>query len=84
LGLIYTTLVQVDFARWLLVAAVGIVDWRFVVSGCRRPPSSAAWAWRCSSPRPMVMTALNRMPGGGEATALRGGTLIWPAPSTSP
>ena len=77
---IYTTLVQVDFTTLalLILAAVGgswigaaIVS-RLPKVGIQRGMGVALLLAAVL----MVMSALNRMPGGGEATALRGGALI--------
>src|SRR6185295_2678129 len=77
---IYTTLVQVDFATLalLILAAVG-GSWIGAAVVSRMPRAAIQRGMGTAlllAAVLMVMTALNRMPGGGEATALRGGALI--------
>ncbi len=77
---IYTTLVQVDFATLalLIVAAVG-GSWIGAAIVSRLPKAAIQRGMGVAlllAAVLMVMTALNRMPGGGEAIALRGGALI--------
>jgi uncharacterized membrane protein YfcA len=77
---IYTTLVQVDFATLalLILAAVG-GSWIGAAVVSRMPRAAIQRGMGVAlllAAVLMVMTALNRMPGGGEATALRGGALI--------
>lgn len=77
---IYTTLVQVDFATLalLIVAAVG-GSWIGAAIVSRLPRAAIQRGMGIAlllAAVLMVMTALDRMPGGGEATALRGGALI--------
>jgi uncharacterized membrane protein YfcA len=77
---IYTTLVQVDFATLALhiLAAVG-GSWIGAAVVSRMPRAAIQRGMGTAlllAAVLMVMTALNRMPGGGEATALRGGALI--------
>jgi uncharacterized membrane protein YfcA len=77
---IYTTLVQVDFATLalLILAAVG-GSWIGAAIVSRLPKAAIQRGMGIAlllAAVLMVMTALDRMPGGGEATALRGGALI--------
>jgi uncharacterized membrane protein YfcA len=77
---IYTTLVEVDFLTLalLIMAAVG-GSWigAAIVSGLPKAAIQRGMGIALLLAAVlMVMTALNRMPGGGEATALRGGALI--------
>ena len=77
---IYTTLVQVDFATLalLILSAVG-GSWigAAIVSGLpKRTVQHGMGVALLVAAVLMVMTALDRFPGGGEATALVGGKLI--------
>jgi uncharacterized membrane protein YfcA len=77
---IYTTLVQVDFTTLalLIMAAVG-GSWIGAAVVSRLPKAAIQRGMGVAlllAAVLMVMTALNRMPGGGEAIALRGGALI--------
>jgi uncharacterized membrane protein YfcA len=77
---IYTTLVPVDFATLalLIIAAVG-GSWIGAAIVSRMPRAAIQRGMGLAllvAAVLMVMTALNRMPGGGEATGLRGGALI--------
>ncbi len=77
---IYTTLVQVDFTTLalLIVAAVG-GSWIGAAIVSRLPRAAIQRGMGVAllvAAVLMVMTALDRMPGGGEATSLRGGALI--------
>jgi len=77
---IYTTLVQVDFTTLaLLIAAAVGGSWIGAAIVSRMPKAAIQRGMGIAlllAAVLMVMTALNRMPGGGEATALRGGALI--------
>jgi uncharacterized membrane protein YfcA len=77
---IYTTLVQVDFTTLalLILAAVG-GSWIGAAIVSRLPKAAIQRGMGIAlllAAVLMVMTALDRMPGGGEATGLRGGALI--------
>ena len=77
---IYTTLVQVDFLTLalLILAAVG-GSWIGAAVVSRLPKAAIQRGMGVAlllAAVLMVMAALDQMPGGGEATALRGGALI--------
>jgi len=79
-ALIYTTIVEVDFRTLvlLILSAVG-GSWigAAIVSGLpRRAIQRGMGVALLAAAVLMVMTALNRFPGGGTATALTGGWLV--------
>jgi len=79
-ALVYTTIVDVDFRTLvlLILAAVGgsWIGAAIVSSLPRRAIQRGMGLALMAAAGLMVMTALNRFPGGGDATALAGGRLV--------